>query len=129
MVVVRGNTYTDRDVVLRLQEQLEGLREQGLVVHDEEPAPAKGCLGWGWGGRRESGRCHREADAEHAAYGIQEGVLGVPVEILHHAVVRKNLQLARGEEHAEEPVIFLLARVIRVCFAALASHADGAGGA
>ena len=49
------------------------------------------------------------------------------VEVLHRPIVRQNLQLARGKEHGEEPVVVFVARVRGIGFPTLAADANGAG--
>ena len=61
------------------------------------------------------------------AHGFQKRLRGAPVQIVHAAVVGENPQLVGREEDAQEPVVGLVARVIRVLRATLLAHTHRAG--
>lgn len=68
-------------------------------------------------------------DGEGLGDGGEECFLGVAVEVFDGAVVGEDLELARGKEDGEEPVVVFVASVGGISGAAFATDADGAGGA
>jgi len=76
-------------------------------------------------------RCRRGAriHIEVAPHFGEKMTHAAPVEILYQPVVGQNAELRGREEHGEEPVVILLAGVLRIVRPALAPDAHRAGGA
>ncbi len=69
------------------------------------------------------GRC----DGEGFFQAQEKFFLRLAVEVEDDAVVRQNFELSGREEHGQEPVVGLIAGVVRVGFAAHLRDAHGAG--
>ena len=66
-------------------------------------------------------------DDEVLAEAAEELLGGEPVEVLDHAVVVDDAELAGGERHGQEVAVLLLARMVGVLRLALGTHARSGG--
>ena len=80
-------------------------------------------------GRAAAARLGGEAHLEILLQRLQEFLRREAVQVLDHAVVVDDGELALREAHGHEVVVFLVAGVVRVLGPLLGAHAGGRGGA
>ena len=67
----------------------------------------------------------RRRDLRDRAQALEQRVRAEPAEVTHEAVIGKDVQLVGGEQHAQEPVVLLVAAVAGIVATAFGRRARG----